>query len=64
MLNRFQFARLRGFRRGKKRAAEAEAARRLEEKNGGGALDRAGLQESDGKASAAEGGVASLTGAP
>ena len=64
MLNRFQFARLRGFRRGKKRAAEAEAARRLEEKNEGGALDRVGLHESDREASAAEGGVASRTGAP
>jgi len=31
MLNRFQFARLRGFRRGKKRAAAAEEARRREE---------------------------------
>lgn len=30
MLNRFQFARLRGFRRGKKRAAAAEEARRQE----------------------------------
>lgn len=32
MLNRFQFARLRGFRRGKKRAAAEEARRRDEEK--------------------------------
>jgi len=39
MLNRFQFARLRGFRRGKKRAAEAEEARRSREKNEAAALD-------------------------
>ena len=60
MLNRFQFARLRGFRRGKKRAAEAEAARKAKERSEEAALDRPAVQER-GASSSDAGGGGSLT---
>ncbi len=60
MLNRFQFARLRGFRRGKKRAAEAEAARKAKERSEEVALDRPAVQER-GASSSDGGGGGSLT---
>lgn len=48
MLNRFQFARLRGFRRGKKRAAAEEARRRDEEKRREAAPQRPLTREVEG----------------
>ena len=48
MLNRFQFARLRGFRRGKKRAAAEEARRRDEEKRREAAPQRSLTREVEG----------------
>lgn len=48
MLNRFQFARLRGFRRGKKRAAAEDARRRDEEKQREAATQRSLIREVEG----------------